>query len=94
MKTFETISAIALSLLGLVTVILFIYSERKARKQLKAIYELQERNEALPNFRVFVLFMFGEDAYDKLPTYDEMLHDDKKLTFENYVNVDEFINLN
>ena len=92
--TFETISAIALSLIGLVTLIVFIYVERRTRKQLKGIYELQHRNEVLPYFRISVLTKFGREAYNRLPCYDYMLHDDKELTFENYVNVDNFINLN
>jgi len=94
MKTFETISAIALISIGLITIVVFIYSKYKYKKNLKELYALKQRNEKLSMFRIYVLTMFGREAYMSLPCYDYMLHDDKELTFENYVNVDEFINLN
>ena len=94
MKTYELIPAITLSLIGLAAIILFVYFEWRARNELKELHKLQQRNEELPMFRMYVLTMFGIEAYNRLPCYDYMLHDDKEITFENYVNVDEFINLN
>ena len=90
----ENILAVILALLGSGATILWLYMDFKFKKDMKELQELMRRNDEIPPFRIRILMAFGTEAYDELPSYEEMLHDGKELTFKNYVNVNRFINFN
>ena len=94
MRTTEVIAIIALAISGL-TMILFLFNEdRKFKKQLSDLKRLEQRNKLMPEFRMMVLDLFGDEAYKELPEYGDMLYDTKELTMKNYVNINRTINLN
>ena len=90
----ENIMAVILALMGAGAVSVWLYWDFKYKKDLKELDALMRRNDMIPSFRIGVLTAFGIEAYNDLPSYEEMLHDGKDLTFKNYVNVNRFINLN
>lgn len=53
-----------------------------------------ERNEQLYHFRVRIIYLFGEKAYNQLPHWEVMLNSDKPLMVKEWVEVDKIINLN
>jgi hypothetical protein len=50
----------------------------KNELEIKKLKKLKQRNEHLYDYRVRILYE-NKDAYDKLPTYDEMLNSNKPL---------------
>ena len=53
--------------------------------QIKELKKLKQRNEHLYDYRARILFQ-NREAYDKLPSYNEMLNSNKPLKDEYWVN--------
>lgn len=53
-----------------------------------------ERNEQIYHFRVRIIYLFGEKAYNQLPHWEVMLNSDKPLVVKEWVEVDKLVNLN
>lgn len=70
------------------------YTEIKFKRQIKEIKRLEARNSELYHFRVKVLHMYGQQAYNQLPDRDSMLYSKKELTVKEWIKIDEIINLN
>ena len=68
--------------LGLVYCFVMLYKNGLEIKKLK---KLKQRNEHLYDYRVRILYE-DKKAYDKLPTYDEMLNSNKPLEDKYWLN--------
>lgn len=74
---------------------LLLYLMNKQQKQRNKEYErLKQRNETLPMFRHKVLCVYGEQAFDQLKSYNDMLYSKKELIVSEWVDPDKAFNLN
>lgn len=93
METLNKIAVVAIlygTPLLVILLIAFVWIELKLRR----LRQLQNRVKQTAILRLKVLYMFGNEAYDKLPDYETMLYDKKKLEIRNYIKADDIINLN
>lgn len=68
--------------------------EKWEERQDEKFRKLHERIEQIKECRIKVIYIFGPEAYNSLPSFDEMYYDTKEVTVKNYLNPDIFINLN
>jgi len=92
----KTITIIFLSVALVIEVYLFLQRRRisKAKNKIHELLLRAERNKQVYAFRMRIIHEYPIHVAEKMPSYEAMMFSDKPLTVKEWIDVDEFVNLN